>query len=192
MGKGANLRKMDTPPKGRSARVFFALWPSDEERAALAAWQPSLEALCGGKPMRAETLHNTLVFLGDVAERRLEALQLAAQEAASGEPFALRLDQARYWGHNHIVYATPIRTPEPLVSLVTVLQDRLERHRFHFDRRAYQPHITLLRHARWRDEPLPAMEAVTWSVRSFVLVQSLSDQNGARYEILARLPLAKL
>ncbi len=141
--------------------------------------------------MRAETLHNTLVFLGNVPERRLEALQLAAHEAG-GTPFPLRLSEARYWGHNHIVYATPIRTPEPLVSLVAVLQDRLERHRFHFDRRDYQPHITLLRHAKWRDEPLPDMQPVTWSVGSFVLVQSLSDQNGARYEILARFPLANL
>ncbi len=83
-------------------RVFFALWPDDAERAALAAWQPPLEALYGGKAMRAETLHNTLVFLGNVAERRLEALKLAAQEAP-GRAFALRLEEARYWGHNHIV-----------------------------------------------------------------------------------------
>lgn len=182
---------MDMPSKERSVRVFFALWPSDEERAALAAWQPPLETLCGGKPMRAETLHNTLVFLGNVPAHRLEALQLAAQEAGS-KPFALRLSEARYWGHNHIVYATPVRTPEPLSSLVAALAESVERHGFHFDQRDYKPHITLLRHAKWRDEPLPDMQPVTWSVRSFVLVQSLSDEHGARYDILARFPLAKL
>ncbi len=140
--------------------------------------------------MRAETLHNTLVFLGNVSERRMEALQLAAQEAG-GTPFALRISEARYWGHNHIVYATPVRAPEPLAGLVSALEASLERHGFHFDRRDYKPHITLLRHAKWRDEPLPDMQPVTWSVRSFVLVRSLSDENGARYDILARFPLAK-
>jgi 2'-5' RNA ligase len=180
---------MDKPSKERSARVFFALWPGDAERAALAAWQPPLKKLCGGKAMRAETLHNTLVFLGDVAQHRLEALKLAAQEAV-GAPFELCLDEARYWGHNHILYAAPSRTPEALQRLVAALEQRLRQHRFHFDRRDYKPHITLLRHAKWRDEPLPPMPTVTWDARSFALVQSLSDENGARYQVLARFPLA--
>ena len=61
-------------------RLFFALWPSETERTALALWQPRLHELCGGRAMRPATLHVTLVFLGEVAENRLEALQLAARE----------------------------------------------------------------------------------------------------------------
>jgi 2'-5' RNA ligase len=171
------------------ARVFFALWPDAAGRAALAAWQPPLRELCGGKPMRAETLHATLVFLGDVAVHRLEALQLAAQEVA-GEPFRLCLNQAHYWGHNHIVYAAASMVPAPLLQLVRRLEQNLRRHRFHFDRRDYRLHLTLLRHAQWSDVPLPAPSALTWQVRDFVLVQSLSDEHGARYQVLARFPLA--
>lgn len=170
--------------------MFFALWPDAAGREALAAWQPPLQKLCGGKSMRAETLHNTLVFLGDVVEDRLEALQLAAQEV-TGESFGLHLDEARYWGHNHIVFAAPSHAPAALARLVAALQWRLHDHRFHFDRRDYQPHITLLRHAQWSDAPLPAMPMVPWQVHSFVLVQSLSDEHGARYEVLARFPLVK-
>ncbi len=170
-------------------RVFFALWPSDAERAALAAWQSPLATLCGGKAMRPETLHNTLVFIGNVAQHRLEALSLAVREVR-GMPFELRLDEARYWGHNHIVYATPNRTPKALENLVAALRERLQQHRFHFDLRDYQPHITLLRHASWREAVLPSMPYVAWRVDSFVLMQSLSDAAGARYEILERFPLA--
>jgi len=170
-------------------RVFFALWPGKAQREALAAWQGPLKKRCGGRAMRAETLHATLVFLGDVAQHRLEALKLAAQEV-SGASLTLRLDQARYWGHNHIAYAAPGAVPELLGQLVSDLEQRLRRHRFRFDRRSYKPHVTLLRHAKWHDEPLPVMPPVVWRVRQFVLVQSLSDENGARYEVLARFPLA--
>ena len=173
-----------------SVRVFFALWPDAAERAALAAWQPPLRELCGGKAMRPDTLHATLAFLGDVAAHRLEALKLAAQEVG-GEGFELCFDIARYWGHNHIAYAAPSAVPEPLPLLVDELEQRLGAHRFRFDRRAYKPHVTLLRHANWSDEPLPEMPAATWRAKDFVLVQSLRDERGARYEALARFPLAR-
>jgi RNA 2',3'-cyclic 3'-phosphodiesterase len=179
---------MTNGKREKSTRVFFALWPDDAERAALAAWQPPLKKLCGGKAMRAETLHATLVFLGDVVQHRMEALQLAAQEVA-GAPFEISFDTACYWGHNRIVYAAPDNEPEFLLQLVSHLERGLRRHRFHFDRRSYQPHVTLLRHAKWSDEPLPAMPCAIWRVHDFVLVRSLSDENGARYEVLARFPL---
>lgn len=176
----------DTPHS--TARVFFALWPKAGERAALAAWQPPLRELCGGRAMLPANLHNTLVFLGNVAAHRLEALQLAAQEVEA-ERFNLRFDQARYWGHNHIVFAAPPSVPPQLAQLVHDLEQRLDRHRFRFDRRAYKPHVTLLRHAKWSDTPLPEMPAVRWQVRDFVLVQSPQEEGDSQYRVLARFPL---
>jgi 2'-5' RNA ligase len=175
----------DQPP---SVRVFFALWPDAAARRALAAWQAPLRRLCGGRAMRADTLHVTLAFLGDMAACRLEALKLAAQEV-EGEGFGLRLDSARYWGHNHIAYAAPSAVPETLLLLADELGQRLDRHRFRFDRHAWTPHVTLLRNARWTDAPLPELPPVAWRAREFVLVQSLRDERGARYETLARFPL---
>lgn len=176
------------PAHDPHVRVFFALWPNQPERAALAAWQAPLQALCGGKAMRPDTLHATLVFIGDISSHRLEALRLAAQEAG-GEAFDLSLDRARYWGHNHIAFAAPSAAPEPLLALVRVLEQRLRSHRFRFEHRAYKPHVTLLRHAQWSDDPLPELPAVRWEMRDFALVQSLRDEQGARYEVLARFPL---
>lgn len=172
----------------KSVRVFFALWPDEAERAALAAWQARLHKVCGGSAMRAATLHGTLVFLGDVAQHRLEALQLAAQEV-EGECFDLAFDVARYWGHNHIVYAAPHMVPPRLENLAHDLELSLIKHRFRFDQRTYKPHVTLLRHAQWSDAPLPEMEKVVWRVRSFALVQSAPDEQGTNYSVLARFPL---
>ena len=154
----------------------------------MAVWQPPLHKLCGGKAMRPDTLHATLVFLGDVAAHRLEALKLAAEEVG-GEPFELGFDSARYWGHNHIAYAAPKQVPGTLAELVRELEQHLRKHRFHFEPREFKPHITLLRHAQWSDAPLPQMDTVRWPAREFVLVQSLSDERGPRYKVLARFGL---
>lgn len=183
-----NQTKPSKRAREASARVFFALWPDDAGRAALAAWQPALHKLCGGRSMRADVLHATLVFLGDVVPHRLEALQLAAQEV-EGASFDLAFDVAHYWGHNHIVFAAPHIVPPQLAQLVQALEQRLSKHRFHFDQRPFKPHITLLRHAQWSDAPLPEMQRVVWRIRDFALVQSVPDEEGANYQVLARFPL---
>ena len=171
-------------------RLFFALWPNARERSALAAWQPVLHECGGGRLMRPDTLHTTLVFLGEVAEARLEALCLAAQEVEF-RAFELELTTAHYWGHNHIVYAAPDALPPPLEALVSGLEHRLRKHHFRFEERPYKPHVTLLRGADWSDAPLPALPAVQWRFAEFALVQSLRDERGARYEVLARFPLVR-
>ncbi|HTN95295.1 MAG TPA: RNA 2',3'-cyclic phosphodiesterase [Gallionella sp.] len=196
---------MNHPSGNAKARVFFALWPTDAEQRLLAGWQKPLLKLCGGRAMRTGTLHNTLVFIGDVEHFRLEALELAAQEA-SGKSFELCLDTAHYWGHNHIVYAAPSHVPTQLLQLVGILEQHLATHRFKFDQREYQPHVTLLRNARRTDAPkagnpqpasgraeltppLPSMPPVCWQMKDFALVQSGQKNGLANYQVLARFPL---
>jgi 2'-5' RNA ligase len=175
--------------KEPSFRVFFALWPNAAERAVLAAWQQPLLDLCGGRVMRSETLHTTLVFLGEVAEHRLEALRLAAQET-NWRDFELKLTTAHYWGHNHIAYAAPDATPPQLTELVQELEGRLRKHHFHFEKRPYKSHVTLLRNAQWSDAPLPRMSEVSWKFSDFVLVQSVRDEDGSsHYDVLAHFPM---
>jgi len=169
-------------------RVFFALWPLESERNQLVEWQKPLQHLCGGKAMHSETLHSTLVFIGGIGQSRLKELKLAAQEV-NGRVFDVCFDRAHYWGHNHIVYAAPEVVPEHLAQLVDALELCLEKHGFDFDHRKYQPHVTLLRKAKWTDVPLPEMNSVCWQIRDFVLVQSIQQQGIANYQVLARYPL---
>ncbi|MFA6903180.1 MAG: RNA 2',3'-cyclic phosphodiesterase [Gallionellaceae bacterium] len=171
-------------------RAFFALWPNEAERAALSAWQPQLKKLCGGRATPDDRLHTTLVFLGEVEAERVEALKLAAQEL-SGAAFSLLFDTAKYWGQNHIVCAAPGSVPPMLAQLVNALERVLLRHHFKIDRREYKPHVTLLRHAHCRNSSLPEMPPVVWSMHDFVLVQSVSEGQGVRYEVLERFPLAE-
>jgi len=170
-----------------TCRLFFALWPDTAERKALSAWQAPLQALCGGKAMRSDTLHCTLVFLGEVELQRLEALKLAACEVTMRR-FDLEFSAARYWGHNHLAYAVPVAVPPALGELVAGLESALHKHHFRFEQREYKPHVTLLRQAQWTDVPLPAMPSVRWRCVDFALVRSLRDARGARYDVLCRFP----
>ena len=68
------------------------------------------------------------------------------------------------------------------------LEKSLQRHHFSFDRRVYKPHVTLLRHVRSTDSPLPAMSAIIWEVKDFALVQSVGGAEGVRVEVLIREP----
>lgn len=179
------MRKQTDNP---TARVFFALWPSDAERDRLAAWQTPLHRLCGGRVMSGKTLHATLAFIGEIEPSRLEALQLAAREVG-GESFELCFDTAHYWGHNHIVYASSKHLPQQLTQLADVLAQRLIQHRFKFDQRDYKLHVTLLRNARWTDAPLPEMQPTRWQIKDFVLVQSVPQDELASYRVLVRFPL---
>lgn len=138
--------------------------------------------------MRDQTLHATLIFIGNVATDRLETLQQVAGEICA-ENFELRLDVARYWNHNRIVYAAPGHMPQPLAQLVDTLAQRLEAYSVKFDRRDYLPHVTLLRNARWSDAPLPAMPPVNWQIRDFTLMQSTQRDGLPEYRVLARFPL---
>ena len=182
---GIECWHMNNQSEHTLVKVFFALWPTAAERGSLAAWQKPLQHLCGGRAMRGENLHNTLVFIGHVEQSRLEALQLAAQEVNT-EKFELCFDWARYWGHNHIVYAAPSHVPPYVVQLVGALGQHLTTHRFKFDQREYKPHVTLLRNAHWTDAPLPAMQPVRWQIQDFALVQSLQKDGLASYQVLAR------
>jgi len=175
---------MSHPSNHSPVKVFFALWPTDAEREQLVAWLAPLKKLCSGRVMHGDTLHATLAFIGHIDQGRLEALQLAAQEVST-EGFNVCFDTACYWGHNHIVYAAPTHVPQQLLQLVDALEQRLTRHRFKFDERAYKPHVTLLRNASWSDVLLPGMPPVCWRVDDFALVQSMPQE----YRMLARFPL---
>ncbi|MGH2716270.1 MAG: 2'-5' RNA ligase family protein, partial [Thermoleophilaceae bacterium] len=76
-------------PRGPRARMFVALDLPSEARAALAVWRDGLvEGRRDLRPVRAEALHVTLVFLGWQDEKAADSIASAAFEACSGLPAA--------------------------------------------------------------------------------------------------------
>ena len=164
-------------------RLFFALWPSEDVRAGLAEVMASLHVR-GGKPVPAENLHITLLFLGSVtAQTRICAEKIAG--GIAGQPFELRLDQIGFWPKSGIVWLGGRELPESLAALVRNLHLGIAGCGIDLDARPFNAHLTLMRKALVvrRERPLVA---VTWRVDDFGLVESKTNPDGARYQVLTR------
>jgi len=170
-------------------RLFFALWPPARAASALHEWASQASRQAGGRVTRAETIHLTLAFLGEVDEQRLPAA-ISAGRSAAGAPHRLPIEQARYWKHNRIVWVGPDETPEPLAGLAADLKSSLETERFELESRAFQAHITLIRKAH-EPRALPPLPAIEWPVDEFVLVRSVLAREGSSYETIERFALAQ-
>lgn len=170
-----------------AARLFFALWPDQEVRAEFAEWSRLLASTVDGRPVKIESLHLTLVFLGDVALDRLDILQAIANKIAVPR-FDLAFSAPGHWRHNRIVFAAPEATPQALTDLVATLEQDLRKAGFAFDQRAYVPHMTMMRRARWR-EFKPEFKRIAWTVNDFALVRS--HQPGSNYEAIGKWQLGQ-
>lgn len=169
-----------------SARVFFALWPDAEVRQALMRVGLKMHRQLDGKLAREESIHMTLLFLGDTPEERLAELAAAAATVPF-EPFTFTIEQADCWKHNKVAWVAPRDTPPALARLVSGLEERIAAEGLRFDRRPFAPHITLVRKARCAPLELN-MPRIRWEVREFVLVRSELDSNGSRYAVSGRWP----
>jgi 2'-5' RNA ligase len=167
-------------------RVFFALWPDEDIRNQFFRVAQAAQPRSGGRLMRRENLHLTVVFVGKVADSELPALKAAAGPLDL-PAFTLQFGRVRYWRHNRIVWAAPLVTPEPLGSLVKALEAGLAAAGIRYDQRDYQPHVTLIRDARPPGELTPL--DFEWRVRDFTLIESAHDGRRVIYRVIARWPL---
>ena len=178
--------------KGRTVRVFFAIWPDDMAQKQLAALAERLQAesFCGGRKIKPENIHVTLVFVGEVDSGKLAALCRAADgiKGSGARAFDVVIEEIRYWKHNRIAYAAIRRIPQKLMDLVDALQNALAAAGFSIERRAYEPHITLMRKASCQTLPELA-EPIAWRAREWMLVKSEQTSDGSVYSPIGRWPL---
>ena len=167
-------------------RLFFALWPDDGARAALADWSRRIHRVTGGRPTRPETIHQTLAFLGECEPARLTDAEAAAGRVHPRR-FELLLDRAGVWNHNGIAWAGTNAVPPELDALVAELRAALAEVSFGLDRKPFVPHLTLVRKAR-PGGALPALEPIHWPVAGFVLVRSVLRPDGSDYALQGRWP----
>lgn len=191
-----------------TARVFFALWPDAALRTELNKASVQLHQNHGGRRMKPDTVHLTLLFIGAIARERLPDLQAAAS-AIQAAKFDVIFDLPDCWRHNRIAFLTASQAPDGLFDLVKALETQTTQAGIAFDRRPYKPHITLVRNADCKNavsveanageaevkrsgrsqKAKPAVVPISWLARDFVLVESSLDSNGASYKQLARWPL---
>jgi 2'-5' RNA ligase len=166
-------------------KLFFALWPPPQAAHALSEWAEALQKGCGGRVTREATIHLTLAFLGDADPLKASA----AGRRVKGTSFDFRVDAARYWPHNRIVWVGPQHPPRALAALVGELHGELAKEGFTLEDRPFAAHVTLVRKAG-KPRSIPELPPVAWPVEEFLLVRSRPASRGAEYEAIGRFPLA--
>ena len=169
----------DAPGKPVRRRVFFALWPDDVTRRAIARASRDAVRHCGGKPTPVENLHVTLAFLGPITEADLARVEALTPPPAA--PFEIVLDRLELWARAHLLWVGPRTAPEPLVRLEHTLWDRLVDLGFSRERKPYVPHVTLARKAQ---AARGTVTPVRWRVDGIALVESKTGPRNSRYTVL--------
>lgn len=175
-------------------RLFLAIDLPPAVRDALAALQGRLRPSCAGwRWVRAEALHLTVRFLGEVSpEARERERDRWRAAAAGGEPLGLRFAGLGTFpprGRPRILWVGIV---EERAGALTGLATRVEAAAvalgYEPERRSFRPHLTLARAARGtRAEAPPAeagLEGVRFDTAELVLFRSRLGPGGARYERL--------
>ena len=171
-------------------RLFFALAPDAGAREALAELAREVAQDTGGRAPRAENLHLTLAFLGNVAPRRIRELDaIGATTAAAAEPFVLTLDAVGAFRAAGIAWAGTEAVPAELQRMFERLRSLLRAAGFSTERRAFAAHVTLARRCV-RALPGGRPAPVAWRVDAIDLMASQTLPDGPRYRRLSSWPLA--
>ncbi len=168
-------------------RIFFALWPGAETRAAL---QQAAQSVAIERPARrvpVYNLHLTLHFIGNVSRETAQAMRSAAH-AVEASAFELRMDRVGHFRPPRVAWLGPAATPPALADLHAALASALAPCGYRAERRRFTPHLTF---ARKIDAAPPATKfiPVEWRLEDFVLLRSRIVDNGVQYEVAETYPL---
>lgn len=145
-----------------AVRLFLALWPDAATRRALVAERRRWKLPPDVRPVNAARLHLTLFFIGAVPVERLADLVRACDVPTP--PFQVELDGSALWPGG-VAVLEPSRPPAALSALRGLLGERLGGVGLPVESRAFQPHVTLARHAQGARPPSMSGRSVAWPVR---------------------------
>lgn len=164
-----------------SMRLFVGLRPSEEFRTALSAVQNRLlTAGISGRYLDPANLHMTLAFIGIWSEDITPVLP------AVPLPFPIILSHLGFFPEAKALWAG-VEPSEALALLAGSVRDALDANNIPFDRKKFNPHITLVR------KPvipagilLPEIEipSVSMLVNEVCLYRSDRGENGMEYTVI--------
>jgi 2'-5' RNA ligase len=164
-------------------RLFFALWPDPVLKAAIAFAARTPARAVAGRRVRDESLHLTLLFLGEVAADA-EARLVQAAAGVRAAPFELVLDRVGSFFRSRALWVGPGQVPAQLGELRRQLETAAGAAAVPFDPKPLVPHVTCYRDVRRALDPAP-IEPLRWPVRAFALVHSA----GGQYHVVSQWPL---
>jgi 2'-5' RNA ligase len=180
-------------PARPTDRLFFAVYPDAQAADEIARLAHALRAEQGlrGAPLKPERFHLTLHYLGDHVGLPHELVAAASRAAASisAPPFEISLDRVASFSRRARNRPCVLRG-EQGTAAVAAFQQTLgaalaQAGLGRWVDKGFVPHATLLYDDRL--VPMQVVDAITWTVCEFLLVDSRIGQS--RHVPLARWPL---
>jgi RNA 2',3'-cyclic 3'-phosphodiesterase len=169
-------REFDIKPRHR---LFFGIRPDVDATECLTRLMTRLrnDEIMLGKPVDSDRLHVTLHHLGDFVDQIPPSLMPAASAAAATvrmQPFDVAFDRVGGTKGQFLLRdsdgSAALRVFRQTLSAALIkagLRRRVDP--------AFNPHVTLS--YEFSDVPEQAIDPISWTVRQFVLTESLLEEN---------------
>ncbi len=161
-------------------RCFVAAWPDEPTRLALASLSDDVrQRIEHRRVARADDLHLTLAFIGDLADE--VAFDLADSVAKLRfKPFAWQLDTLGFFEEAGVVWVGATdATVRPLADLADRVRALLDEMHVAYDRKPLAPHVTLLRGVK--RFAAGTVAPILWRIESIALYRSAPARQASRY-----------
>ena len=165
-----------------SKRLFFALWIDDDVIQTINKHVIKHYLHCQGRILDKKNWHITLAYFG-AADINTQACLEAQAEKVKSQPFELNLSQCGFWPKPKVAWLAPEEIPDALKQLTDELQHAIKPCGFKPETRDFQPHITLVRKAKY-EPSLSEVTPINLKVSKFCLVESKTNPQGAEYKVL--------
>ena len=173
------------------ARIFLAIEVSDEVRAGLARAHEFLARRLGDgvRLTRADQLHLTLIFLGEIDEIEIPRVIAAARSGCRASPFTVTTGAPGVFPESGPATVLWVGLTDPtgaLSSLADSLSATLHRSGFALEERAFVPHLTLGRCKDGNPKARGVMAelrvaTLPFSVEAVTVFRSERGADGARH-----------
>ncbi|NMP15683.1 RNA 2',3'-cyclic phosphodiesterase [Thalassotalea sp. Y01] len=168
-------------------RLFFALSPSQDKKQQIEQWrQQHIASL--GRPVQSANYHVTLAFIGQVTPSQLPSL-IALANNIDSPPIHMTLNTLQCWPKPKVLFLGCQHSDTPIYQLAEQLQQGCRQLGFDIIERQYVPHLTLCRntaHLPDVDDKIIKTLNLSLSFFDFCLYQSVSSEQGVRYDVLHR------
>lgn len=166
-------------------RLFFALWPDDDVRDRIAGCLKQTAAV-SGRLVPRHNWHMTLHFIGNTTFEEKDCLHRQAKKIQF-EAFEITLDKTGFFSKPKVLWLGSRNPPQALFDCQHKLGRRLGQCEYAPEARPYSPHITVLRKVTEKPDLKP-LRPIRWFVDRFVLIESIAQADGVRYQVIEEYP----
>ena len=173
---------MNLQSSTKTKRLFLALWPDEQVVRKIKQHAIKHFLTCQGHILEKNNWHITLAYFGTSNADTQICLEQQA-ENIKAQPFDLNLSICGFWKKPAVAWLAPSSTPDELKQLAYDVQQNIIPCGYTPEVRDYRPHVTLVRKAK-HVPSVNEIQPIPWSVDKFCLVESVTSENGANYQVL--------